>query len=286
MKKLNIAASGFPGTNKTLRFINEMVHEPLSAIAGLCGEKTIIYGVEDKGKGSYTDGWIAVSGELYYFKEGKYSEKVVLYKNVEKADYNVTGTETSELPAYVDKLAKFKSSADVGLIDAVEFDFSELTRLKSLKDLNKQATEENKGLIEIATQGEFNLGKDDERAITTKKLHDSSFIRRVASGKFTVTFNNVAPTFTNISGDIEQMGMSQGYSTSDLDVFTLRTSGDVQGGFAVVNVVFYDRGGRFFSSNFEIKYLGFVDNHVAFFSMPKTQPGGLGKAVVGINFLA
>ena len=40
--KLIVSATGFPGTNKTLRFIQDAFKEPLGALAQLAGEKTII----------------------------------------------------------------------------------------------------------------------------------------------------------------------------------------------------------------------------------------------------
>ena len=40
--KLIVSATGFPGTNKTLRFIQDAFREPLGALAQMAGEKTII----------------------------------------------------------------------------------------------------------------------------------------------------------------------------------------------------------------------------------------------------
>ena len=46
--KLIVSATGFPGTNKTLRFIQDAFREPLGALAQMAGEKTIITGVSEQ----------------------------------------------------------------------------------------------------------------------------------------------------------------------------------------------------------------------------------------------
>ena len=66
--KLIISATGFPGTNKTWRFVQDAFREPLGALAKLAGDKTILTGVVNTA-GVVSDGFIVYDGEIIPFQE-------------------------------------------------------------------------------------------------------------------------------------------------------------------------------------------------------------------------
>ena len=129
--KLIISATGFPGTNKTLRFIQDAFREPLGALAQLAGDKTIITGVINTA-GVVSDGFIVYQNEIIPFKGGAFANTVTIFESFENVDYNTdinNDAVLDNLPAYRTIYAK----CGTGGIDI--FNFSELYRLRTLKDL-------------------------------------------------------------------------------------------------------------------------------------------------------
>jgi hypothetical protein len=68
---------GFPLEQDTLDFMQLDYKSAFGAIAKLCGNKTILFGVEIIA-GNVTPGWIAVDGELILFQGGVYGGYVVI----------------------------------------------------------------------------------------------------------------------------------------------------------------------------------------------------------------
>lgn len=129
--KLIVSATGFPGTNKTLRFIQDAFREPLGALAQLAGDKTIITGVINTA-GVVSDGFIVYQNEIIPFKGGVFANTVTIFESFENVDYNTdinNDAVLDNLPAYRTIYAK----CGTGGIDI--FNFSELYRLRTLKDL-------------------------------------------------------------------------------------------------------------------------------------------------------
>lgn len=129
--KLIVSATGFPGTNKTLRFIQDAFREPLGALAQLAGDKTIITGVINIA-GVISDGFIVYQNEIIPFKGGVFANTVTIFESFENVDYNTdinNDAVLDNLPAYRTIYAK----CGTGGIDI--FNFSELYRLRTLKDL-------------------------------------------------------------------------------------------------------------------------------------------------------
>ncbi|WP_026725555.1 hypothetical protein [Flavobacterium sasangense] len=134
--KLIVSATGFPGTNKTLRFIQDAFREPLGALAQMAGEKTIITGVVNTA-GVVSDGFIVYQNEIIPFKGGAFANTVTIFEAFENVDYNTdinNDTVLDSLPAYRTIYAK----CGTGGIDI--FNFSELFRLRTLKDLQPIGT--------------------------------------------------------------------------------------------------------------------------------------------------
>ncbi len=130
--KLIVSATGFPGTNKTLRFIQDAFREPLGALAKLAGDKTIITGVVNTA-GVVSSGFISYNGEIIPFQGGNYSDTVTIIEAFENVNYNTDANDDTvldSLPAYRTIYAK----CGTGGIDI--FNFSELAPLKTIKELS------------------------------------------------------------------------------------------------------------------------------------------------------
>ena len=102
--KLIVSATGFPGTNKTLRFIQDAFREPLGALAQLAGDKTIITGViVDIPNNTVSNGFITYNGEIIPFQGGAFANTVTIIEAFENVNYNTDAnndTILDSLPAY------------------------------------------------------------------------------------------------------------------------------------------------------------------------------------------
>lgn len=130
--KLIVSATGFPGTNKTLRFIQDAFREPLGALAQLAGDKTIITGVVNTA-GVVSNGFITYNGEIIPFQGGNYAATVTIIEAFENVNYNTDANDDTvldSLPAY----RTIYAMCGTGGIDI--FNFSELAPLKTIKELS------------------------------------------------------------------------------------------------------------------------------------------------------
>lgn len=130
--KLIVSATGFPGTNKTLRFIQDAFREPLGALAKLAGDKTIITGVVNTA-GVVSNGFITYNGEIIPFVGGNYAATVTIIEAFENVNYNTDANDDTvldSLPAY----RTIYAMCGTGGIDI--FNFSELAPLKTIKELS------------------------------------------------------------------------------------------------------------------------------------------------------
>lgn len=136
--KLIVSATGFPGTNKTLRFIQDAYREPLAALAKLAGDKTIITGVVVDNSNPLniivSDGFISYNGEIIPFVGGNYIATVTIIETFENVNYNTDADNNQQLdnlPAY----RTIYATCGTGGIDI--FNFSELVSLKTIKELSQ-----------------------------------------------------------------------------------------------------------------------------------------------------
>lgn len=130
--KLIVSATGFPGTNKTLRFIQDAFKEPLGALAKLAGDKTIITGVVNTA-GVVSNGFISYNGEIIPFVGGNYAATVTIIEEFENVNYNTDANDDTvldSLPAY----RTIYAMCGTGGIDI--FNFSDLAVLKTIKELS------------------------------------------------------------------------------------------------------------------------------------------------------
>lgn len=131
MRKLRVESTGFPLTNETLRFLNASTLEVMEALARTCGDKTILSGVVET-DGVLSNGFIAVNGELLFFQGGNVLANVAITSAVENVNYNTdpqNSAAVASFPAYEVKTASCTASAG-------SFAFSDLVRLKSLKEIS------------------------------------------------------------------------------------------------------------------------------------------------------
>ena len=135
--KLIVSATGFPGTNKTLRFIQDAFREPLGALAQLAGNKTIITGVvvdnTNPANVVVSNGFISYNGEIIPFVGGSYANTVTIIEAFENVNYNTDANDDTvldSLPAY----RTIYAMCGTGGVDI--FNFSELTPLKTIKELS------------------------------------------------------------------------------------------------------------------------------------------------------
>lgn len=130
--KLIISATGFPGTNKTWRFVQDAFREPLGALAKLAGDKTILTGVVNTA-GVVSDGFIVYDGEIIPFQGGNIATEVTIIEAFENVNYNTDANDDTvldSLPAYRTIYAR------CGTGGSVIFPFSDLTRLKTVQELS------------------------------------------------------------------------------------------------------------------------------------------------------
>ena len=131
MKQLKIESTGFPLTNDTLRFLNSSTLEVMTALAKVCGDKTILSGVVETA-GFISDGLIAVNGEVLFFQSCPMQPNVQITEVVQNVNYNTDPQDSSAVasfPAYAVKTATCVESE-------ASFPFSDLVRLKELKALS------------------------------------------------------------------------------------------------------------------------------------------------------
>lgn len=134
-KRLRVESTGFPGTNKTWRFIQEAWREPLEALAKLMGSGALIISGCEIDEGVASPGYISYNGVIYYFEGGEVpiTQAVVINTVVEDVEYDVDIDEDGQrdfLPGYETKVMKFGSVGSIGNLD----DFK---RLKTILELSE-----------------------------------------------------------------------------------------------------------------------------------------------------
>ncbi|MGE4345949.1 MAG: hypothetical protein AB7D46_00900 [Flavobacteriaceae bacterium] len=134
-KRLRVESTGFPGTNKTWRFIQESWREPLEALAKLMGSGALIISGCEIDEGVASPGYISYDGVIYYFEGGEVpiTQAVVINTVVEDVEYDVDIDEDGQrdsLPGYETKTIKFGTSASIGNLDGFK-------RLKTILELSE-----------------------------------------------------------------------------------------------------------------------------------------------------
>ncbi len=173
MKKLNIAATGYYGSTESWKWVAssyEMIAELLGKLIHR-DDPVIITGVNVVGN-NVSDGFISYAGELFFFKGGTKTDTVVIIENVTEQEYNTNPSGSGTMPTYptyIDRYAKCGQSGE-GVDEFLFDDFLRINEIADISELSKQATENKRGTLEIATQTETDDGTDDTKAITPAKL--------------------------------------------------------------------------------------------------------------------
>lgn len=173
MNRLDVVSTGFPETTKTWIYTQEILKEGFKALTDIVGENAILSGIVSDGS-TVTDGVIVYNGEILKFVGSVFNNTISIIETIDNVSYNTDvndDTVLDVLPAYVTRHA----TCGTGLPDtASTFAFTDLKNIDSLYELTNRtlpdATEEVKGIAEIATQAEANANTDDLRFITPKKL--------------------------------------------------------------------------------------------------------------------
>jgi hypothetical protein len=122
MNRLDLTnLGGLPFTQDRLDFLEEGHLDAFGAIARLCGDKVILYGVELVG-GNVSDGWIAYNGELIRFVGGAVAAQVVITDT--PVPFNFGDATIHDV--------QFTKTATCGLVGA--FDFTDLVPLLTLQN--------------------------------------------------------------------------------------------------------------------------------------------------------
>lgn len=142
-RKLRVSASGFPGTNKTWRFLQDAFAEPIEALASMIStaETVIISGCTVTELG-VTPGFICTGGTIYPFTGGAIPTvesgnplSVVIATETESVEYDIDIDEDGSrdvLPAYENKWIRFKAEGpgvELGVLTSFK-------RLKTILELS------------------------------------------------------------------------------------------------------------------------------------------------------
>lgn len=133
-RRLNIAATGFPGTNQTWRFIQDAWNIPLTGLASILGDYCILFGCEVVGT-QRTAGMIAINGVIYPFTGGNNNTVLSLQKDVVSVPYDVdidNDGEQDVLPTYETSYYISGNGGNGG--NALQW--LSFKRLKTLKELS------------------------------------------------------------------------------------------------------------------------------------------------------
>lgn len=245
-KRLIISSTGYPGTNDTWRAVNNAILENAEALAKLCGDKTILVGVELEG-GNYTDGWVAFNGEILPFVGGAPQENVTVIVTEQTAEYdadNNADTVNDILPISQTRHIQF------GTGGVATFPFSDLKRLKSILQLsefelpdnlvidaayvhtdNNFTTELLNKLLGIAAGAEVNVQADwnvvntESDAFIKNKPTDLQRVLKKGtltvgdvsnSPEFTVSFASIGTSLYNVNIGFESITAASAQATASV----------------------------------------------------------------------
>lgn len=145
MNRLEIQGSGFPATNKTWRFLRDMIYNA-NNLTLLGGSNYILSGCVVDANDVVSAGYIVINDELLYFEGGNLAPNIIVAETVDNTTYledaNSDGQGDSK-PTYYDRVAKFGEGAN-----ATAFD--DLVRIKPLDELTKSLMKLKEGVITIA----------------------------------------------------------------------------------------------------------------------------------------
>ncbi len=99
---------GFPFDQQTLEFMQDAYTRVVTGLGGMFGDNVILSGVEDTGS-NYTDGWVAIGGEVLPFEGGLKNVRII----IEQTATELTFEDTNEHAVEVTRVAKCASTGGV-----------------------------------------------------------------------------------------------------------------------------------------------------------------------------
>ena len=126
MKRIDFTnLGGLPFTQNRMEFLQDGTLSAFSAIARLCGDKVILYGIEVNGS-NVSNGWFAYNGELIEFIGGSVGAKVSINETAQSFTYANAAVHD----------VQFNKTATCGPVG--DFNFSEFVPLLSLQNTWKK----------------------------------------------------------------------------------------------------------------------------------------------------
>lgn len=243
MNKLNIAATGYPGTTESWKFLHEMSAD-LAAIIGQMihrSDPVIITGCNIT-DGYISDGYITYAGEVYRFINGTATDTVVLVEEVTNAEYYEDISDSGTLPNYPTYIRRYAKCGNPGegFTNVPLGDFARLSEVVDIDERTKPATEDTSGIVEIATHEEVIDGTDDTRVVTPQKLNN-----RLEVFKEVITLGSLSKS-GDYSGSTSQSIILSGTvilpdSYSDYIITGSPVCDITAGGAYIKNIIWYTR---------------------------------------------
>lgn len=114
-KRLRVEATGFPGTTKTLKFLQEAFSEPLEALAKLMGNDLVILSGCEIDGGYANPGYMAYRGAIYRFEGGTVPpiQALGIKNKIDLVEYD--DGSLSELPGYETETIVFRTGDMLGI---------------------------------------------------------------------------------------------------------------------------------------------------------------------------
>lgn len=130
-KSLNLSQlGGLDFTQDLLAYLQDAFQNSLDAVASIAGDYVILSGVV-LGGGSYTDGWVAINGEILPFQGGLSNTQIVIQETVAQEHFSGDGTNKD---VYTTRIAKLGSTGGTPIANFVRLDsLKSLTQNMALK---------------------------------------------------------------------------------------------------------------------------------------------------------
>ena len=166
---------GMPFTQDRMKFLQDGYLGAFSALARLCGDKTILYGMQ-VAAGNVSSGWFSYNGELIEFIGGSVGVKVKINETAQQFIYANGALNNGQIT----------KTAVCGVLG--DFDFADLKRLDTIINVREQLTQlladfaahthswaaiTGKPLGYISYVGSFAVGDISSDAIFTVLIPDS-----------------------------------------------------------------------------------------------------------------
>jgi microcystin-dependent protein len=133
MNRLEIQGSGFPATNKTWRFLSDMVYQ-IERLSTMGGRNYVVSGCEINGN-TVASGFVVLRGELMPFVGGNINEDVTVIQNVDKTTYLEDANNDGLGDA---KDTYFTRSARFGTGGVITYKWIDVERFTPLTEINKR----------------------------------------------------------------------------------------------------------------------------------------------------